>query len=1000
MAKKLCNVLIEIGIISLIIFPPLAFGAIQFRHITYIHAIIFGIGIVWVLKAFVKSSITYIPAPIDLPILLFLVFGIVNLLTSTYAHNTERELYLALNYGLLYFLIVQHLKTVRRIIGLAFIIILVGSGESLFGLFQYLQGAKTVLGFPTPNIGTVNATYFSHNHFAGFLILIIPIALSLLIGAANLEKKLFLFLLTGLMGVAFVLTLSRGGFFSFFIASGFFFICFLVKRLSSSYERLSLRILSKYLLLLLLLLLLLVTAIQWIGISPIAHRSLSRTFFPTEETLKQEIRFPLWRNAFALVKEFPAFGSGLGTFEYVFLRYRPAELPQDRQAFHAHNDYLELLIEMGFPGLLIVLWAILRFFSYALKGYFQHRDPVLTSLVLGGLTSCTAMLIHSFFDFNLQIPANALLFFIVLALTTATVQLMNRGKSEGQNSRKQGARRRVFSYGASRIYHFKPSWVFIIGVIGVLGLLAFNFRENIATAYYSRAKVSQYQDQPFEAITLYKKAMAIDGGNALFHESLGELFRHLGKTTPHGEKWYKLAIQEYQNTIALNAYDPVYYYYLGWTYDALYMEKEAVQAFETAITYNPRISFYYENLGKYFLSIDQIEAAMRRFKKAVQINPRRMSEILSVCNEYNLSYHDYQKLVPDDAESHKIFASLLAQQRNWEASKIEYRKAIELSGKQTEYYNAMLQACRQQNDYECMRTLWQELWQQKSDNLNLPIQIAESFAQQQLWDQAIEQYQAILTDNQDNIKIHQRLAELYQQQGRHDEAIEEYTQILDLQPDAINTYHHIAGIYRQNNQWKAAIEIYNQALENGLVRADVYSSLGELYFRIGDKQNAFEMYKQAVQAGETRITIYQELERMYQAQQNKIDAELLWDTYTITNKHSPEALFQLVMHYHNNGEWLKAVTLSKEVIAIAPTDANYRRFLANLYEQKGMLFETIQQWEKLVNMHSENIEYHLYLAMLYEQAEQWDKAKVQYRRILRIQPNNQQAQQRLSSIGG
>ena len=190
MLKKLCNVLIEIGIISLIIFPPLAFGAIQFRHITYIHAIIFGIGTVWVLKAFLKSSITYIPTPIDLPILLFLVFGIVNLLTSTYAHNTERELYLALNYGLLYFLIVQQLKTVRRIIGLAFIIILVGSGESLFGLFQYLQGAKTVLGFPTPNIGTVNATYFSHNHFAGFLILIIPIALGLLIGTANLEKKL------------------------------------------------------------------------------------------------------------------------------------------------------------------------------------------------------------------------------------------------------------------------------------------------------------------------------------------------------------------------------------------------------------------------------------------------------------------------------------------------------------------------------------------------------------------------------------------------------------------------------------------------------------------------------------------------------------------------------------------------------------------------------------------------------------------------------------------
>lgn len=989
-AKRLCNVLIELGIISLIIFPPIVFGAIQLQHVTYIHTIIFSIGIIWVIKTVVKGSLTYLPTPFDLPFLLFLVLGIVNLLTSTYAHNTERELYLVLNYGLLYFLVVQQLKTVRRIIGLAFIMILVGSGESLFGLFQYLRGAKTVLGYQTPNIGTVNATYFNHNHFAGFLILIIPIALGLLVGTAHLEKKLFVFLLIGLMGVAFVLTLSRGGLLSFFIASGFFFICFLVKKLSSSYERLSLRAFSKYALLVLLLLLFLVTSIRWIGFSPIAHRSLSKTFFPTEETLQYEIRLSLWRNALALVKEFPVLGSGLGTFEYVFLRYRPDKLPQDRQAFYAHNDYLELLIETGFPGLLLAIWAILRFFRYGLKGYFQHKDPILTLLVLGGLTSCLAMFIHSFFDFNLQIPANALLFFIIAAMTTATIQLMMRGRAM---NRGQGAKR-------IGLFSFKSSWGFVVGGICIAGVLLVNFRKDVAGMYYNKAKIAQLQELSFKAVTLYQKAITIDGGNALFHESLGELYRHLGKTTPYGEKWYRLAVQRYQNAIALNVYNPVYYYYLGWTYNALDMEKEAVQAFETAITYNPRISFYYENLGKYFLSIDQIGAAMRRFKKALQINPQRMADILKVCNGYNLSYPEYQQLIPDDAESHKIFASLLTQQGNWEARKAEYRKAIELSGEHPEYYHAMLEACRQQQDYECMRTLWQELWQQEPDNLDFLISIAESFTQQQLWDQAIEHYQTMLTDHPDNIQIRQRLAQLYQQQGRHDEAIGEYTQVLDTQPDDVNTYHHIAGIYQQTTQWKAAIDIYKKALENGLTQAGVYASLGELYIQIGEEQQAFEMYKQAVQAGETRIAIYQKLERLYQTQNDPIDAEVLWDTYTIANKHNPEALFQLVMYYNNSGEWLKAVTLSKEVIASAPTNADYRKFLANLYEQKGMLFETVQQWEKLVNMDSKNIEYHLYLATLYERAEQLDKARMQYRKILRIQPNNQQAQQKLSSLGG
>jgi len=407
-------------------------------------------------------------------------------------------------------------------------------------------------------------------------------------------------------------------------------------------------------------------------VSPIAHRSLVKTFFPAEETLLGEIRFPLWKNALALVKEFPVLGSGLGTFNDVFLRYRPTEMPQDRQAVHAHNDYLELLIEMGIPGLLIALWAIFRFFRYVLRGYFEHGDPVLVSLTLGGLTSCAAILIHSFFDFNLHIPANALLFFIVLAMTIVTVQLMARGHGKEREARaeNQSAKRNGFSVGGSKIYHFTPSWIFSVGVIGVIGILVFNFRENIAMVYYSRAKTVQYQDQLFQAIVLYKKAMAIDGGDALFHEALAELYRDLGRKTPYAEKWYNLAVQEYKNAISLNIYNPVYYYYLGWTYVALDMEAEAVQAFRKAIASDPRISFYYENLGRYFLSIAQVEAALKVYQKAVQLNPQKIPEILKVCKEYGLSITNINDLFPKKPKVAKCWRCYLFSRETGKPAKL------------------------------------------------------------------------------------------------------------------------------------------------------------------------------------------------------------------------------------------------------------------------------------------------------------------------------------------
>jgi tetratricopeptide (TPR) repeat protein len=160
--------------------------------------------------------------------------------------------------------------------------------------------------------------------------------------------------------------------------------------------------------------------------------------------------------------------------------------------------------------------------------------------------------------------------------------------------------------------------------------------------------------------------------------------------------------------------------------------------------------------------------------------------------------------------------------------------------------------------------------------------------------------------------------------------------------------------------------VYNQALKSGLTQAEIYSSLGELYVQSGEQKNALNAYKQAVQAGETRIEVYKQLEQIYLAQNNTVAAEFLWETYALVNKQHHKALFQLVRHYQTHGEWLKAVTLSKELIANAPTNITYRAFLADLYEQKGMLGET----------------------------------KEQYRKILRIQPENQQAQQKLSKLGG
>lgn len=997
MLKTCCNVLTEVGILLLIIFPPIFFGAVLPLHTTIIQTVIWGLGLVFLVKSVFKGSVTYIPGPLDLSLILFFLWGIVNLLTTTYGHRTELELYKLLYYAMLYGIVLQYVKTIRRLMGLAFLLVLVGSGETLFGLWQYLRGAKTVLGQATPNIGTVNATYFSHNHFAGFLILIIPVTLGLLIGSRQIEKKGFLALLTGIMGAALVLSLSRGGLLSITIALAGLIICMMVKKVQETGAWV------RYILLPLLLIGCIAGFILWMGLSPIAHRSLSDTFFPEKSAFEEEIRFSLWRNALALVKEFPLWGSGLGTFEYVFQRYRPDILAQNQQVYYAHNDYLELLTEMGFPALLIVVWGIIRFYRYGLRTYFRHQDPVLTSLLLGGMTSCTAMFIHSAFDFNLQIPANALLFTIILAMTTATANLLSHHRNHAQSNtiaKTHSLLHDLVFYLTPSRHQIKTLWqLLLLPGIGVLIGLGFSFRNPLADKYYGRAKTLHYTDALLPAISWHAKAIAIDPGNAEYYESLGQLYRDLGNTAPHAEKWYRLSAEAFQQAIRLNPYQAAYYYQLGLVDDAVDDESAAIQAFKTAVAYAPRLAFYHENLGHYLLYLQRTDAVVAVYRQAIVLDVKRMSPILEKCQQYHLSYEFYRQIIPDTADARLRFAEWLAQNNLWQESKHEYRNAIELSGQDQRVYDAMLDACRRRQDYECLREGWRELARQQPENPQMLLNIAESFVKQQQWDEALREYETLVTRFPDNAAISSRIGQIYQQQGRWDDAVRHYQSLIHQSPQNLALYHALSGIYAQGSRWQDAISVYLTALASGLTQPEIPANLGELYEQLGDPKQALAYYEQAIQSGETRFAIYQKVENLSQ-QANQPQQHVLWDMYVMANAQRPEALFPLAQHYQAQGEWLNAVNLSKEIIANAPTKAEYRIFLADLYTQQNMLFEAIEQWEKLVTLNTGNINYHLRLAALYEQVKDWKNAKTQYRRILKISPEHKQAQQKLAALGG
>ncbi|KKL70737.1 hypothetical protein LCGC14_2101920, partial [marine sediment metagenome] len=129
-------------------------------------------------------------------------------------------------------------------------------------------------------------------------------------------------------------------------------------------------------------------------------------------------RLEIWESTIELSRDYPVIGSGLGTYSSVFQLYAPEGLSSlTRQA---HNDYLELLAETGAAGVLIVYVALIYFIYLVSRNWLAcSKKHGRHMAALGALSAVFYILVFSLTDFNLQIPANAYLFFISCALAYA-----------------------------------------------------------------------------------------------------------------------------------------------------------------------------------------------------------------------------------------------------------------------------------------------------------------------------------------------------------------------------------------------------------------------------------------------------------------------------------------------------------------------------------------------------------------------------------------------------
>ena len=114
----------------------------------------------------------------------------------------------------------------------------------------------------------------------------------------------------------------------------------------------------------------------------------------------------------------PMVGQGAGTFEVTYPQYADESV---RLHFdHAHNDFLQFFIEYGAIGSLLLALFVGWALYYAMAALWQTKSLFRNGLGLGISIGIVSLMIHSFSDFNLQIPANAITFITLCAIAVLT----------------------------------------------------------------------------------------------------------------------------------------------------------------------------------------------------------------------------------------------------------------------------------------------------------------------------------------------------------------------------------------------------------------------------------------------------------------------------------------------------------------------------------------------------------------------------------------------------
>jgi O-antigen ligase len=616
MARKNLDWWCERGILILVsamlVFAPLAFGAVDLWAILVVQSVTVLVLLLWGARLWLSRRGKILWPPLAWAVLAFVAYAVARYFTADIEYVARLELNQVIIFGFLFLCLLNNLRGQEETEAVSFTMIGVGTFCACYAVVQILRHSNQVWNEVSPYLDRASGTYISPNNLSNLLAMLLPLTLAyLLVGRLSIFARIFLGYAAVTMAVGLAVTFSRGGYIS--AAAGIILVLGVL--LFHGNHRL------RALLLLLVML---------VGGSLFVKAYLSKTFAYVHRVNNPDVtmavvldttaRLEMWQAAAQMWLDHPWVGVGPDHYDYRFREYRP-ETIQSRPD-RAHNDYLNLLADWGVAGGVIVLTG-LGIFVFHLRQTWPHvrreenafgtGQSNRFAFFLGAVGGLTALAVHSLVDFNLHIPANALVGVTLLALVASNV----RFATEQHWRRLRRPMKIVFTIGLGVVSIYLAAQVWRAG--GETYWLARAARQPVFSTPKAEALGRAFKWEPNNPQTAYGigecfRVQSLDGG---------ENFAEMAKTAM---EWYAAASK-------LNPHDGYNYLRTGMCLDWLNRHGDSEKWFAQAEACDPNGYYMVANIGWHYVQIGDYTNARQWFMRSLKLdnnNPIALN-YLAIC---------------------------------------------------------------------------------------------------------------------------------------------------------------------------------------------------------------------------------------------------------------------------------------------------------------------------------------------------------------------------------